>query len=349
MGEAEDKVASTVSRVTIHDVAAAAAVSIKTVSRVINREPNVRPAVQARVEAAIGKLGYVPNTAARSLAGARSFVIGAIFDNPNPHYIIAVQRGAMAACRQVGYHLAIEEIDTAGNVAAQMRAMLTTARLDGVILSPPVTDCAAVLDALNAKNIPYVRLMPATPKGRSHVIISDDAAAASEVARHLWDLGHRRFAVITGPAGHSASSLRLDGFRAGIIAAGGDATQTQVIKGDFTFHSGMAAGLALFAEKSHPTAIFASNDDMAAGIYSAAAQSGLRIPEDISVVGYDDSPVAELVWPPLTTVRQPVAEMAAEAARLLIEGRGNEVPYAVELPYKMIMRGSTGAKPRTAN
>lgn len=334
------------SRVTIHDVAAAAAVSIKTVSRVINREPNVRPAVQTRVEAAIRKLGYVPNRAARSLAGARSFVIGAIFDNPNPHYIIAVQRGAMATCRQSGYHLAIEEVNTAKNAAAQMRAMLATARLDGVILSPPVTDCAAVLDALDAKNIPYVRLMPATAKGRSPVIISDDASAASQAARHLWDLGHRRIAVIAGPDGHSASALRLAGFRHGIAAAGGDAHQVRVVKGDFTFRSGLAAGHTLLAEKNHPTAIFASNDDMAAGIYSAAAQLGLRIPDDVSVVGYDDSPVAELVWPPLTTVRQPVAEMAAEAARLLIEGRGSDAPHTFELPYKMIMRGSTGAEPR---
>lgn len=332
-------------RLTITDVARVAGVSIKTVSRVINREPNVTPAMQARVAAAIEALGFIPNMAARSLAGTRSFVIGALFDNPSPSYIVAMQRGAMAACRAAGYQLAIEELDLGGDVAAQMDTLLATARLDGVILSPPVTDSLLVLDALDAKRIPYVRLMPATDPGRSPAIVIDDAAAAADVARHLWMLGHRRFAILTGPPGHAASRLRLDGFLRGIRAAGGQESEVRIADGDFTFPSGMAAGRVLLNERNRPTAIFASNDEMAAGLYSAAAQLGLNIPGDLSVVGYDDSPIAGLIWPMLTTVRQPIAAMASKATRLLIENTGSGAPGTIELAYEMIVRQSTGPAP----
>ncbi len=331
------------SRITIIDVANAAGVSIKTVSRVINREPNVRASMRAKVEAAIQSLGFIPNTAARSLAGTRSFVLGTIFDNPSPSYIVAMQRGAMIACRESGYHLTIEEIDiAAGDIAFQMEKMLATSRMDGVILSPPVTECEPVLDALEAKNLPYVRLTPVDFGRRSHAITINDSAAAAEVAGHLWDLGHRNFAVITGPASHGSSKLRLDGFIAGIIAKGGKAKQVRVVQGDFTFRSGMAVGRKLLEGKNRPTAIFASNDDMAAGVFSAAGQLDLKVPRDISIAGYDDSAIAELVWPSLTTIRQPITEMAAEAARLLIERRGEEAIHTVEMPYKMIVRQSTG-------
>jgi LacI family transcriptional regulator len=330
-----------VRRITISDVAAAAGVSIKTVSRVINREPNVRPSVRLRVQAVIQELGFVPNMAARSLAGTRSFMIGTLFDNPSPSYVVAIQRGAMAACRAAGYHLAIEEMDLRGDVAAQMRAMLATARLDGVILSPPVTDCAAVLDALEAKGLPYVRLMPAEYPSRSPAVVVDDTAAAVDLARHLWQLNHRDFAVITGPPGHVASRLRLDGFLAGVAACGGDPTRVRVVGGDFTFQAGMAAGLALLDGPARPTAIFAGNDEMAAGVYSAAAQLGVRIPDQVSVVGYDDSPIAELLWPTLTTVRQPVAEMAAAAARILLGGGADDPAPVQRLGYQVVIRQST--------
>lgn len=335
------------SRKTITDVAQAAGVSIKTVSRVINREPNVKPSMHAKVVAAIAKLGYVPNTAARSLAADRSFVLATIFDNPSPGYIAAIQRGAMAVCRDAGYHLTIEAIDTTGDMAAQMQRMLATARLDGVIMSPPLTDQDQVLAALEARGLPYVRLTPAAFPGRSPAVVVDDGAAAGDVARHLWALGHRRLSVIAGPQNHGASKWRLDGFLAGVAGCGGDVGQVRIEPGDFTFASGMAAAQKLFATRDRPTAIFASNDDMAAGVYAAAAQAGLRIPNDVSVVGYDDTAVAELIWPPLTTVRQPVADMAAAAARLLIDRKStahqpSDRPAIIEMTCKLVVRQSTG-------
>lgn len=328
------------SGITIKDVANAAGVSIKTVSRVINREANVRPAVRLRVEQAIAALGYVPNRAARSLAGNRSFVICTIFDNPSPSYILALQRGAMRACREAGYHLSIEEIDMTGDVAAEMARILATSRLDGVILSPPVTDSAVILDALEDKGLPYVRLMPSRFDDRSPAITIDDAGAAADMARYLWGQGHRRFALVTGPESHGSSRLRTEGFLRGIREMGGADSAVRFVEGDFSFHSGLEAGARILADQEGITAIFASNDDMAAGIYAAAAEGGVRIPADISVVGYDDSAVAELVWPQLTTIRQPVADMAAEAARILINEASGGEKRAVRVPYELVIRAS---------
>ena len=330
-------------RSTIMDVADRAGASIKTVSRVINGEPHVRPAMRAKIEAAIAALEFVPNSAARSLASTKSFVIGAFFDNPSPSYIVALQRGAMAACREAGFHLVVEEVDSsATDLAGQMRDMLANSRLDGVILSPPLTDNPVVLDAIEAKGLHYVRLAPVSFHGRSSSVTIDDRAAAVEIARHLWSLGHRSFAVVTGPESHGCSAPRLEGFLESISALGGDPQQVRLAPGDFSFRSGMEAGHRLLAAPNRPTAIFASNDDMAAGVLAAAGKLELQVPRDISVVGYDDSAIAEQVWPPLTTIRQPIALMAAESARLLIEPGKSRQIHEVPTAFEMVVRGSTG-------
>lgn len=330
-------------RSTIMDVADRAGASIKTVSRVINGLPHVRPAMRARIEAAIEALDFVPNSAARSLAGTRSYVIGAFFDNPSPSYVVALQRGAMTACREAGFHLVIEEVDSsAPDLADRMRTMLANARLDGVILSPPLTDNPVILDALETKGLRYVRLAPVSFPGRSSSVTIDDHAATVEIAQYLWSLGHRSFAVVTGPQSHGCSAPRLAGFLESIGASGGDPQRVRLAPGDFSFRSGMEAGHVLLSAPDRPTAIFACNDDMAAGVLAAAAKLELQVPRDVSVVGYDDSAIAQQVWPPLSTIRQPIARMAAESARLLIEpaenGRACEVPIA----FEMIVRGSAG-------
>lgn len=334
------------SRVTIVDVAKAAGVSLKTVSRVINREPYVRPALAAKVRGVIDRLGYVPNTAARSLAGARSFMIAALYNNPSPHYIHELQIGAMQACRAAGYHLIVEQIaqGEALDVAA-VDDMLRSVRLDGVILSPPVTDCAPILERLDAHGIPFVRLSPLTVPDRSPAIYSNDAEGAGAVARHLWALGHRRIGFIAGPKDHLASRLRYEGFTDALAACGLAHTAVHVIEADFSFASGMTAGIALLAAEPQVTAIFAANDDMAAGVVAAAARLDIRIPEDLSLVGFDDSPVATLVWPPITTVHQPIAAMAMAAARLLIERGDASLAAGKSFDVELIERKSTGVSP----
>jgi LacI family transcriptional regulator len=329
-------------RATIVDVAKVAGVSWKTVSRVVNREPNVSEKVTERVRAAINQLGYVPDTAARSLAGTRAYTIGILFDNPSPNYTMKIQAGAYAACRANGYHLLIENLESdRGPVADQMQPMLRNARVDGFILTPPITDNAAVMDMLEANDIPYVRIAPVSFPGRSMSLSINDLAAATEIARHFWELGHHRFGIVGGPAEHGAAGTRRAGFLAE-LAALGNTNPVSESNGGFSFEGGIQAGRELLSLPEPPTAIFAMNDDSAAGVISAAAQMGLNVPRDVAVAGFDDSWIAQSVWPNLTTVYQPIAEMAQAAAEILIARNGSDGENAsVELSYKIVLRDST--------
>jgi LacI family transcriptional regulator len=330
-------------RITIVDVARDAGVSIKTVSRVINHEPHVRPTVQEKVARSISRLGYVPNAAARALSGSRSFVIAAFFRNPSLYYISELQKGAMRVCRENGYHLLIEEVD--GSSAERLRdfdQFLRSVRLDGAILSPPVTDDAEVLARLDAAGIAYVRLAPLKQAGRSHALFSDDRGGAALLARHLLAMGHRRIGIVAGPEGHLASRDRRAGFLEELERCGFENGSVEIVPGDFSFDAGMAAGIELLARQPRVTAIFACNDDMASGVVAAAARLGVPVPDAVSVVGYDDSPVATQVWPPITTIRQPVSNMAAEAARLLIAPGDTEKRVAMRFGIELVDRKSTG-------
>jgi LacI family transcriptional regulator len=336
-------VGMSVKRATIIDVAKVAKVSWKTVSRVINGEPNVRAATEERVRAAIDQIGYVPDTAARSLAGSRAFTIGILFDNPSPNYTMKVQTGAYEACRAHGYHLLIENLDSAADdVADQMRAMLLNTRVDGFVLTPPITECAPVMDVLEERGIPFARIAPVSFPDRSPSYSIDDGAAAAEIARHLWAIGHRRFGLVTGPAKHGAAGTRRDGFLSALAELGCTETVLESY-GGFAFEFGIAAGLELLSRSDRPTAIFAMNDDSAAGVMSAAAQLGLHVPGDVAVAGFDDSWVAKSVWPYLTTIYQPITEMAQQATKLLIErAPPGEANGNHRLDYALKARGSTG-------
>ncbi len=331
-------------KVTISDVAAAAGISMKSVSRVINREPNVSGKLRARVQAAIDQLGYVPDMAARSLAGARAYTIGLLLDNPSPHYTMKVQEGAWRACRDHGYHLLIENIDSgAGDVATQMKAILSNCRVDGFVLTPPLTEIGTVMDLLEQRSIPFVRIAPVSFTRRSAGFSMDDARAAGEIARHFWALGHRTFALVTGPPEHGAAATRKAGFLA-TLAELGHRDPVAEAYGAFRFDRGIEAGRELLSADSRPTAIFAMNDDSAAGVMSAASQLGLRVPQDVAVAGFDDSWVAKSVWPYLTTVHQPIAEMADMAATFLIERAVYDADQSdTLLDHALVVRGSTKA------
>ncbi len=330
-------------RATIIDVGEAAGVSWKTVSRVINGEPNVSRKTAEKVQAAIVSLGYVPDTAARSLAGSRTFTIGVLFDNPSPNYTMKVQAGAYQACRAHGYHLLIENIDSvAVDLANQLSDILANTRVDGFLLTPPITESAVVMDMLEARGIPYARIAPVSFPDRSPSFSIDDGAAAAEIARHLWDLGHRRFGLVNGPVEHGAAGTRRAGFLAALAALGGNEPVLEAY-GGFGFEQGINAGRTLLSNITPPTAIFAMNDDSAAGVMSAAAQMGLKVPQDIAIAGFDDSWVAKSVWPYLTTIYQPITEMAHQAAKLLIEREGvNGSNGDHLLDYELMLRGSTG-------
>ena len=334
--------------VTITDVARQAGVSMKTVSRVMNAEPHVREQVREKVLRAARELRYRPKVSARSLAGARSYQLGFLLHQVSP-YAMHAALGALRACRAAGYHLIVETIDLqALELVSDMDALVNSLSVDGMILLAPVCDNAIVLDALEAAAIPAVRIAPATRRPQTAQIDVQDEAAARTITDHLLDLGHRRIAMVQGPAGHAASRSRLEGFRKALAARGLEAQPELLPQGLFTFESGRDAAVGLLALRSPPTAVFAANDLTALGVMAKAQELGLSIPGDLSVAGFDDIASASMVWPGLTTMRQPMADMAAAAAETVITAAGKDParqnvrpPFACEL----VVRGST-APPR---
>lgn len=309
-------------RVTMEDVAERAGVSLKSVSRVVNGEAHVSDKLRAKVTEAVEALGYVPDVAARSLAGSRSFVVGVLFDNPSPNYNMKVQAGAYEACRDAGYHLRIDDIDSSCSdeeLAAQIGAVLQKGRCDGFVLTPPLTDDARLLGMLERERKRYVRIAPVLDHGRSSAVETDDFEAAGEVASLFHRLGHKRIGIVNGPKSHGRAAHRREGFLQEMRLLDSQAVVHEEF-GDFTFYSGIEAGKRLLQSCKPPLAVFAANDDMAAGVMNAAQQMGYRVPQDVSVCGFDDGIIATTVWPYLTTIHQPIARMAFAAVRMLIDG-----------------------------
>ena len=318
--------------VTIYDVASHAGVSIKTVSRVMNAEPNVRPATRDKVTASAEALGYSPNLSARSLAGSRSFVISVFVDatltldhwssERGTDYLTRIQLGATLPCREAGYHLLLELIDhDTPRIRQEVHALLAALKPDGVILTPPSSDNEVVLDILRKSGTPFVRLGPERNLPGGLRMKLDDRAAAARMTKSLIDLGHRRIGFIMGEPSYGSSKARRDGYLAAMADHGLPTRPAWIQNGDFTFQSGVDAARALFALHDRPTAIFASSDNMALGCMAAADEAGLAVPGDISVAGFDDSAGSRFSRPSLTTVRQPLVEMAAAAARALVSGQ----------------------------
>ena len=340
---------------TIVDVAAQAGVSIKTVSRVLNQEPGVNEHTRARVLEVVAALKYRPKLSARSLAGARSFIIGLLYYDPSAAFVGGVQQGATVRCREAGYHLVVESLHgDAPDLEQQVERMVLALRPDGMLLTPPLCDNPKVLKALKDTNTPCVLMSPDLVRGHRGArnraslpsVSMDDVHAAEELTNLLISLGHRRIALIKGAPDQSASSLRHQGFCNAMAQHGLTVDPDLIYQGDFTFRTGVEGAHQLLSRRARPTAVFASNDDMALGVLAAAHRLGLSVPQDLSVVGFDDSPAASLVWPPLTTVRQPTAEMARAAVEMLIgASAANEDDKALHcvLPHELVVRNSTAA------
>jgi LacI family transcriptional regulator, galactose operon repressor len=336
--------------VTIQQVADLAQVSPKTVSRVINKEPGVHADTQSRVLQAIEALDYRPNFNARSLASDRSFLIGLFCDKPGD-YLSNFQTGAVERCRESGYHLMVEPWDGASpSIAQDVTDLLRQLRLDGVILLPPLSDHPLVLANLAAAATPMVRIAPMQDDGNAPSVRIDDYAAARHLTAHLLALGHRRIGFILGRPGHGATEQRHRGFADEMAAQSVAIDPALVLTGNFLFEDGVACAEAMLDAADPPTAIFASNDDTAAAAVAVAQKRGLRLPDQLSVAGFDDAPVASMIWPQLTTIRQPVATMARVATSLIIEhsprrrGWPERMPHAL-LDFELVIRNST-APPR---
>jgi len=329
---------------TIHDVAKAAGVAIKTVSRVLNDEPNVRDETRARVLAAVEALHYHPSLSARSLAGKRSWLIGLIYENPSANYQVDIQHGAMARCRQEKFRLFVHQCSGRGDeLTRDVIGLVDQTRVDGLVVSPPLCESAELIDALDRHNVPFVRIAPNDTDHHSPYVDMDDEGAAFEMTEYLIENGHTRIGFIAGHPGHFASGARLRGYMAALKRHGIEFDAGYVKQGYFVFESGLEAGRELLSMPTGPSAIFASNDDMAAGVLLAAHERGIAVPQQLSVAGFDDTYIARIVWPRLTTVHQPSYELAFSATDLLLQAlNGGDVRRTARLPHTLIRRESTG-------
>ena len=316
----------------------------------------MQPALTAgTVEEAVAKLKYYPNTAARSLAAGEATHIGLLYANPSAAYLSQFLVGALEGARRAGCHLVIEacESDDPEEQSQATRRFATT-HVEGVILPPPLSEAEPVLNELAAVGTPLVTVAMGRPRGDALNVRIDDFAAAREMTRYLLELGHRRIGLIKGHPQHIASIDRERGFLAALGEFGVDAKDAPIEQGYFTFRSGLTAAERMLDRDPRPTAIFASNDDMAAAAVSVAHRRGLDVPGDLSVVGFDDTAPATTVWPELTTVKQPISAMAEAALDLLLSDlrsrRSGATPAPAErvLEHSLIIRESSGP-PASAN
>jgi len=333
--------------VTVHDVARHAGVSSMTVSRVVNGT-KVREALRVKVEAAIKELNYVPNVAARA-ARSGSMRLGVLFSNPRSSNLGDFLMGAFQQSGREGSQLVIEPVAAHPNAIDAVRK-LVDAGVDGIILPPPLCDSLEALDIVWQAGIPALSFSTADPRSHSSAVLIDDFEGARAITRHLIGLGHRDIAFIRGDPKHSPALRREEGFRAALAEARLTLDPSRVVQGMFTYRSGLDAGRHLLDVEpdARPTAIFASNDDMAAAVAAVALGMGIKIPGELSIAGFDDTPIASLMWPQLTTVHQPITEMASRAVEIITDylrrRRGAKEPTVTHhvAPFELMLRDSTG-------
>lgn len=321
---------------TIMDVAKVAGVSFKTVSRVVNGQQSVGADIRARVEDAIRELGYKPTLAARQLAGQRSFIIGLIVPRLGSSYISRMMIALASASRARGYNLITEPLDHDRHNHSAHGTVSFSARPDSVIMTPPFSNDARLMEHFASEGIPLVRIAAVT-EGYGIPIRVEEEGVSIAMMRHLMTLGHTRIGLIAPPLPVRASEARLDGYRTALEQAGIAIDPDLIVRGDFSFASGVQAATAMLALPRRPTAIFATGDEMAAGVLAQAVKLGYRVPEDLAVAGFDDSPLARMVFPPLTTVHQPVVEIAQAA----VEAAVTQNPCETTFHYELRVRGST--------
>ena len=341
-------------KATINDVAEHAGVSIKTVSRVVNSEPNVREVTRDKVNAAIAKLKYRPNQSARNLASLQSRLIALIYDDPSLYeiagsgYVVRMQQGTLRACGSANYELLIHPCNyRSKSVGSELKTLIEHVRPAGIILAAPLSNMPKIVRVIEAAGTPFVQLSPGTKNEKHYAIATNDSEVSEEMTRYLATLGHKRIAFITGHPDHKAVRNRFAGYKNGLRESGLTFSEELVVAGDNSYGSGEECGARLLGLKNPPTAIFSANDDMAAGVIGTANRLKISVPGQLSVAGFDDTSLARHIYPTMTTIRQPLATMAEHAAMALIGRprddsslRGTEI-----VPSTLQIRESTGPAP----
>jgi DNA-binding LacI/PurR family transcriptional regulator len=331
-------------RPAMRDVAELAGVSHQTVSRVLNNHPSVRPETRQRVLEAIAELGYRPNTAARALVTARTNIVGVITDGSGlfgpTSTLIAIEEAA----RRVSYFVSLATVET-WNADQMNRALehFMSQGVEGIVVLANQDDAAATVRSFDS-TAPIVMIAAQEPPTEGVRTVGVDQQLGARLAvRHLLDLGHHSVTHLAGPLDWFDARARVDGWRRELKAAG--VTDGRLIAGDWSADRGYEVGLELVRAEL-PTAIFAANDQLSLGLLHAFAEHGVRVPDDVSVVGFDDIPGSAHFWSPLTTVAQEFRSLGRECLRLLVEViDGGAVPDTEPIRPRLVVRSST-APPR---
>lgn len=330
--------------VTIRDVARAASVSVATVSRVLNGKEPVAEETRKRIRAVVERLHYSPHAAARSLITRRTNTLGVLLPDVYGEFFSEVIRGIDSCARQRGYHLLVSGSHSDGSeIEAVLRA--ARGRVDGWIVMSPELD-ARILKRNLTDGLPAVLLNGVADGDPFDSIGVDNYGGAFAMVSHLISLGHRRIAHLAGPVGNRDASERLRGYRDAMRSIASRPSREMEMAGDFREEAGVAAGHRLLTWKNPPTAVFAANDAMAIGLLTAFQEGRLRVPQDLAVAGFDDIPIARFATPPLSTVRVPIAELGAQATRLLLRalaGPKSPVRCHETLPTTLVLRASCGS------
>jgi LacI family transcriptional regulator len=330
---------------TISDVAQLAGCSPMTVSRVINNEASVRQQTRAAVLQAIEQLDYKPNRAARSLAGGAQTRIALLYSNPSASYLSELLMGTLEQASRSDVHLVVERCEFDKDEERVVRRLIASG-IDGFLLPSPLCDETALLDKLAEQGSRGILIGPGKAHPKHSAVMIDEFQAAYDMTQHIIGQGHRRIGFIIGNPHQTASGLRLQGYLDAMAAAELEVTDALVMQGQFTYRSGYEAAVRLLDQPDAPTAIFASNDDMAAAVVAVAHRRHLDVPADLTVCGFDDTAIASTIWPELTTIRQPIAEMARRSVQLLASELGggrsgkSAAPTNVTLDYTLVRRGS---------
>lgn len=328
---------------TMGDVARLAGVSKKTVSRVINDSPQVNDATRAGIKALISDIGYKPDPQARGFAFRRSYLVGMIYDNPTPQYVVNVQLGILDGLKGTDFELVVHPCNRNSDTFIEdARKFIEMQKLYGVVLTPSVSEDERLAETLREIGCAYVRVASVELDMQRRMIVTNDRAGSREAARHLAGLGHSRIAMIAGRRSFRSAHERQSGFEDGLAEFGFRPPKRYLLQGDYTFESGLARGADLLDLDPPPTAVFAANDEMAAGVLQALHVAGLKAPEDLSIVGFDDFETATRVWPRLTTVRTPARKIGLLAAQSLLAFGDEEVPPGPNQTIpELIVREST--------
>jgi LacI family transcriptional regulator len=333
---------------TINDVAARAGVSKKTVSRVINGSPLLADKTRERIEEAIEQLGFVPNPQARALALRRNFLIALLHDNPNAQTVLNFQNGVLSAIRNSDFALIVRPVERdSDEILPDIQTFLERQRPWGAMLLPPISERDDIAQLCERLGVRYVRVGSAILDVPERCVASNDQQVVEQAVKQLIAMGHRKIGFVRGPRGFRSAHEREAGFMAALDGARLELPKKYRVEGNYRYDAGLEAGEKLLAQKDRPTAIFCSNDEMAAGILNVAHRLKIEVPAELSVIGFDDSPTALHLWPPLSTVRWPIFEMGVLAARKLLPeflpDNGLSLPTTLESAF--IARQSTAKPP----